>query len=266
MSDVARHYGSAGLFDRIVDALEVAGMSVGEIDADMLAGVDEFHMGGRLATDALLADIGLQPGSSVVDIGCGIGGAARVIARRGCTVVGVDLTPEFVDVAVRVTGALGLDGLARFEIGNALELPVEDDWADLATLLHVGMNIADKGALMKEAARVLRTGGTVAVYDIMRVGEGDIAFPVPWASSADHSFVASPEEYVETLRAAGFVQTAVTDRRTLVQQAIATQQADPPPVHLGHLMGPQFAEMLANLLPLVAGAVLAPTQIIATKA
>jgi SAM-dependent methyltransferase len=266
VSDVARHYGSSDLFDRIVGALEAAGLSVGELDADQLAGVDEFHLGGRSATDALLADVGLRPGSSVVDVGCGIGGAARVTAGRGCTVVGVDLTPEFVDVAVRLAAALGLDEMARFEIGNALELPVDDAWADVATLLHVGMNIADKGALMKEVARVLRTGGTFAVYDIMRVGDGDIAFPVPWASSVDHSFVVSPEEYVEALQEAGFVEPVVTDRRPLVRQVIADQQADPPPVHLGHLMGPQFSEMFANLLPLVADGVLAPMQIVARKA
>lgn len=266
MSEVARHYGSADLFDRIIGALEAVGVSGPDIDGDLLAGVDEFHLGGRLATTALLADVDLRPGSSVVDVGCGIGGVARVIAGRGCTVLGVDLTPEFVDVALRLTAAVGLDDLARFEVANALELPVDDDWADLATLLHVGMNISDKGALMKEVARVLRTGGAIAVYDIMRVGEGDVAFPVPWASSADHSFMASPEEYVEALRAAGFVRIEVTDRGPLVQQAIAAQQADPPPVHLGHLMGPQFAEMFGNLLPLVAGSVLAPTQIIARKA
>lgn len=266
MSNIARHYGSSGLFDRIAGALEAAGLSVGEIDADLLAGVDEFHLGGRAATDALLADVGLQPGSSVVDVGCGIGGAARVIARRGCTVVGVDLTPEFVDVAVKLTAALGLDGQARFEVGNALELPVDDDSADLVTLLHVGMNIADKATLMNEVARILCVGGTAAVYDIMRVGEGHIAFPTPWASSADHSFVASPDEYVEAFLEAGFVEAAITDRRPLVQQAIATQQANPPPVHLGHLMGPQFSEMFANLLPLVAGGVMAPMQIIARKA
>ncbi len=266
MSNIARHYGSSGQFDRIVGAFEAAGLSVEEIDADLLAGVDEFHLGGRSATEALLADVGLRPGSSVVDVGCGIGGAARVIAGRGCTVVGVDLTPEFVDVAVRLTAALGLDELARFEVGNALELPVDDDSADLTTILHVGMNIADKATLMNEIARVLRTGGTAAVYDIMRVGEGDIAFPTPWASLADHSFVASPEEYVEVLHEAGFVEAAVTDRRPLVRQAIAAQRAKPPPVHLGHLMGPQFSEMFANLLPLVAGGVLAPMQIIARKA
>ncbi len=266
MSEIAGHYGSSGLFDRIVGAFEAAGLSIGEIDTDLLAGVDEFHLGGRSATDALLADVGLRPGSSVVDVGCGIGGAARVIAGWGCTVVGVDLTPEFVDVAVRLTAALGLDSRARFEAGNALDLPLDDDSADVATLLHVGMNIADKSTLMNEVARVLRAGGTAAVYDIMRVGEGDIAFPTPWASSADHSFVASPEEYVRALQEAGFVQAAITDRRPLVRQAIAAQQADPPPVHLGHLMGPQFSEMFANLLPLVAAGVLAPMQIIARKA
>src|SRR3546814_9446599 len=73
-----------------------------------LAAVDEFHMGGRQATTELAERMGLAPGMSLLDIGCGLGGAARHFARAcGCTVTGVDLTPEYVAVAEALTRMVG---------------------------------------------------------------------------------------------------------------------------------------------------------------
>lgn len=74
-----------------------------------LAGVDEFHLGGRMATDALLANIELTADSRVLDVGCGIGGAARTIAKvAGCSVTGVDLTPEFSATAGELSALVGM--------------------------------------------------------------------------------------------------------------------------------------------------------------
>lgn len=92
----------------------------------------------------------------------------------------------------------------RFVQGHALELPFTENEFDVATLLHVGMNIADKSALFRSAARVLKPGGMFAVYDVMRTGDGQLAYPLPWATSAEISFPATPEEYATALQAAGF--------------------------------------------------------------
>ena len=51
-------------------------------------------------------------------------------------------------------------------------MPFDDSAFDRAMMLHVGMNIADKAALMREAARVLEPGGLFCVYDMMRVRQG----------------------------------------------------------------------------------------------
>lgn len=260
--DVAEHYGRADVSARILDALAESGLD--PADPDALAGVDEFHLGGRSATEALLADVDPAPGWSVVDVGCGIGGAARVMARRGCAVLGVDLTRSFVEAARALSSAAGLASdvgfEVGFEVGSGLDLPVADGSVDLVTMLHVGMNVDDKSALMAEFHRVLRPGGTVAVYDIMRVGAGDITFPVPWASHASHSFVESPEEYRTVMEGAGFADVRSTSRLRLVVEAVAAQQAAPPPVHLGHLMGPEMPVMFGNLVSLLHGGVLAPIQ------
>jgi SAM-dependent methyltransferase len=116
-----------------------------------------------------------------LDIGSGIGGPARMIALRyGCRVTGVDLTPHFVEAARALSGMCGMADRVRFVVGSAVALPLRAASFDLALLLHVGMNVPDKSALFREARRVLRDGGTFAVYEVMRTGEGKLAFPVPW--------------------------------------------------------------------------------------
>src|SRR5690606_33691687 len=108
--------------------------------------VDEFHIGGAEATAALLDQLDIGPDTRVLDIGSGIGGPARTIAERtGARVTGVDLTPDFVETARSLTETVGLS--ADFVVGSALDLPFADAAFDLATLIHVGMNIPDKPRL-----------------------------------------------------------------------------------------------------------------------
>src|SRR3546814_2226143 len=102
-----------------------------------------------------------------------------------------------------------------FRAGSALDLPFEAASFDAATLLHVGMNIPDKDRLCAEAARVLKPGGVFGVYDVMRVGDGALTFPVAWAATAGTSFVADPATYRRALEAAGFEIAEARDRRDL---------------------------------------------------
>ena len=261
---VVDHYGRSGIFDDIVGQLSAAGRRPAELGRDDLAGVDEFHLGGRRATDELLDRLALEPASQVLDIGCGIGGAARAIAGRvGAAVHGIDLTPEFIETARRLSEATGLSGLTDFSVGTALDLPFDDGRFDVVTMLHVGMNIADKSALASEMARVLRPGGRVAIYDVMRVSDGRLEYPMPWASDEQTSFLSSPPAYVEALTAAGFESTAPENWTTLVRDAMQQAQLSPPPVHLGHLMGAEWSTMFAHLGAAMSAGVVAPIQIMA---
>ena len=94
------HYAQGGLLRSILDALAAGGADPEKLDPDDLATVDEFHIGGRSATVELLDQLHLRPGVQVLDVGCGLGGASRYMAWQfGARVTGVDLTPEFVNVA-----------------------------------------------------------------------------------------------------------------------------------------------------------------------
>src|SRR3546814_19108763 len=90
-----------------------------------------------------------------------------------------------------------------FRAGSALDLPFEAASFDAATLLHVGMNIPDKDRLCAEAARVLKPGGVFGVYDVMRVGDGALSFPVAGSATAGTTIVADPATYRRALEETG---------------------------------------------------------------
>lgn len=264
--EIVTHYSRDGVMDRIRSQLIDAGHDLATLDPDAIAGVDEFHLGGRLATKAMLESLRVDDRAELLDVGCGIGGVARTIARStGCTVFGIDLTPPFVELAAELSALVGLADRTDFRVGSALDLPFDDDRFDAVTLVHVGMNIDDKAALFGELARVVRAGGTVHVYDIMRVGDGAVTFPVPWSSGESTSFVATPAAYVEAMRSTGLEVDEPVDRLDLVRTALAAVTANPPAVTLAHLMGEQWPTMFANLIACLDHGVLAPVEIVGHK-
>src|SRR5687767_279085 len=208
-SGVSKHYSSYDVLARIRAGIVDMGLDPDRISPEVLKPVDEFHIGGAEATQALLEKLHIWPDTQVLDIGSGIGGPARMIAARyRCRVTGVDLTPHFVETARTLSAMCCMEDQVRFEVGSAVALPFPDASFDLALLLHVGMNVPDKPALFHEAHRVLRDGGTFAVYEVMRTGDGDLAFPVPWAETADLSALETPQTYRTAAQAAGFTLRA----------------------------------------------------------
>jgi hypothetical protein len=102
-------------------------------------------------------------------------------------------------------------------------------------MLHVGMNIEDKRKLSSEARRVLKLGGIFGIYDVMRESsEGDLRFPVPWAASAETSFVESAATYRQLLEGADFQVQSECNRREFAieffnqMRARAAQSGGPP--------------------------------------
>lgn len=264
---VARHYHHGRLEEAILHALRTSGTDVEHLRAADLSGADEFHLGWRAATVELATDLVLTADDRVLDVGAGLGGPARFFAEaRGCQVTGIDLSAEYVDVANALTRRCGLDARTSFQQGTALALPFPEASFDVATVIHVGMNIEDKAQLFRELRRVLRPDGRLGVYDIMRSDRGELRYPMPWAETIETSFVVSPAEYRQLLSAAGFVVAAEHDRTeltlTLWQQMRArVAKEGAPPLSLHTLMGPATPERLGNVMSALESGAIAPVAL-----
>lgn len=265
---VAQHYGQAGLEGRILDALAASGKDLDRLAADDLSPVDDFHTGGREATASLAEEAGFAAGQHLLDIGCGIGGPSRFFAGRGCRVTGIDLTADYVRLAEALSRRVGLGTMVSYRQASAVALPFERGTFDGAYMIHVGMNIEDKPALFAGVHRSLKPGGTFAIFDIMRTGDGALSYPVPWAATPATSFLARPADYRRGLEAAGFEIVKERDRREFALRFFAEVMArtaeagGPPPLGTHLLMKDRAAEKIRNAVAGIEDGVIAPTEIV----
>ena len=267
---VAQHYGDEDLLVRILAGLEAAGADLHCLQPDDLAAVEEFHIGGRKATVQAVEKMSLHKDQHVLDIGCGIGGAARYIAAQtGCDVTGIDLTPEYISIARTLTELTGLSDRISFEVSNALAMPFSDASFDAAITLHVAMNIRERSALYREIARVLKPGATFYIFDVMKKSEETLAFPVPWANSDGTSYLTTPEEMCALLDNAGFDVREVGDRTDFAldffREGMAAAANGPPPLGIHLVMGESAAEKLGNVMRNIENGHIAPVQMIAKR-
>ncbi|WP_176473902.1 class I SAM-dependent methyltransferase [Actibacterium ureilyticum] len=266
---VAAHYTTGALYDRILGALGQMGIDPARArPADLKPG-DEFHTGGVAATEALLDQVHITPDMAVLDVGAGIGGTSRYVADRfGARVTGVDLTPEFVDTANALNRLVGLSDRVTHQVGSALQLPLANDAFDVAVMMHVGMNIEDKRALLHEVARVLRPGGTFALFDVMKgAAKTPLTLPLPWAERPETSFLADADEYETAAAQAGFALTGSRDRSAFAEDFFAkvfaaVERDGPPPLGIHLMMGDSAPLKLKNYVANLKAGRVAPTEMI----
>lgn len=246
-----QHYESAdGNAEQVARVMEWLDDSPGPLTPAQLAPLDQFHVGGLATTQALAELAGLEAGMNVLDAGSGLGGPSRYLAQvHGCRVTGVDLMPSFVELSRRLAERTGLGERVEYVAGDLAALPFPDGTFDLVWTQHVVMNLPDRASAYREFRRMLRPGGNLVFFDVYAPDAGlEPHFPVPWAQSAQTSFLMTRAETEEALEGAGFGAGLWQD---VTARAVQAATSAPPPalegLSLTDLMGPRFAEMLSNL-------------------
>ena len=252
-SRIAAHYGRSGLLDTIIDGLERSGVDPDAPSPEDLAPVDEFHTAGRITTLEALAMTPIDAGMHVLDADCGIGGTARCLAKeKECRVTGIDLTPDYVEVARALTERTGLEDVCDFHHGSVLDMPFGDRSFDAAVSFHVAMNIEDRTRFYGELARVLRRDAPLCLFDVMKGPASGMLYPVPWAETEANSFLKTPEETSDLIRRSGFDIVASKSLRAFAIDffrevfAKAADNDGPPPLGLHLLTGVNTPDKFAN--------------------
>jgi MPBQ/MSBQ methyltransferase len=157
----------------------------------------------------------LPAGTTLIDVGCGIGGSSRILAQDyGFAVTGVTISPQQVQRAQELTPP---NVTAEFKVDDALALSFPDASFDIVWSVEAGPHMPDKAQFARELLRVLKPGGILVVADWNQRDDRRIPLnfwekPVmqqlldQWA----HPKFSSIEEFSELLEATGMVQGHVT--------------------------------------------------------
>ena len=270
--EVSAHYSRGDLLARLRAALAEDGADPDRPTPDALAPYDHFHGRGLEATLETAALMPARADDRILDIGSGIGGPARYVANRfRCHVTGIDLTPEFCEVARHLTALLKLEDRVTFAVGDALAMPFAAASFDGAYTMNTSMNIADKAAMYREIDRVLKPGGWLVLSEVAKGEGGDIDYPTAWADSPRTSFLCTPEETRAGLVATGF--EVVRFRSTLEQtrafgdrsRAMVKRGEKPPHRAVMLIHGDKAKASMANTIRGFADGRMVPIEVLCRK-
>lgn len=231
MKHIHSYYSPNDLYNKIIAGLNEIGKDLSSVTPEDLQPVDEFHIRGDVATKELISLSNFTPDMHIIDVGCGVGGSTRRLSHEtDCSVTGIDLSDEYIDVAKRLTQLLDMQERVKFHAASALELPFDDNSFDGAWSIQMNMNVEDKLGWLKEVYRVLKPGGRVVLYEVCGNRNTPVYFPVPWAQDSSMSFLVPPDEFRDVINSAGFTIETWNDKTDLAQKAFSqmTEPRDEP--------------------------------------
>mgnify|MGYP000745992621 CR=1 FL=1 len=176
----------------------------------------------------------LQPGEVVVDLGCGAGIDVILAAHKigpGGKVVGVDIAPQMIERAKQAVDEAGLTDTVDLRIDDIERLELPDGFADVVMSNCVINLCPDKEAVYREAFRILKPGGRLAISDIVYTERVDPQvherFQSTWAGCVGGAI--DDDSYFEIVRKAGFRKVEVVARHQLPPKELEAMACCPGP-------------------------------------
>jgi len=128
----------------------------------------------QAVAESVVKSSGVSPTSVVVDVGCGTGFLTREVALQTqgkARILGVDLSDSMLQTAKDNLAKLGLSESSEFRLGDAEDLPVEDDFADAVVGNMILHHCPNPRRAISEMARILKPGGRIALADLEKHNE-----------------------------------------------------------------------------------------------
>ncbi|CAH1265916.1 Hypp3259 [Branchiostoma lanceolatum] len=141
----------------------------GKIDIDDLLELDQWHYNGTEPVEMAIDKLCIREGDKVLDVGSGIGGPSRFLARATkCHVTACELLPENHDVGVDLTNRSGMDNGVTHMCGDILTADLGEESFNSIISIQVFLHVNDKAALFKRCFDLLKPGGAMYIEDFYR--------------------------------------------------------------------------------------------------
>lgn len=183
--------------------------------------------GGPEEVREIVRDLDLE-GRALLDIGCGTGGPAAVLAKeKGALVTCLDVEPQLLERARRTAEAAGVAARMDFRLVEPGPLPFQPQTFDVVFSKDALIHIPDKRALYREILRVLKPGGLFAASDWL-AGAGAMSDPAfrRYVDLGHLKFtMATAEETAAIMRECGFDEVSTRDRNEWFREVSAREAA-----------------------------------------
>ncbi len=184
--------------------------------------------GGSAEVAQMLSDVSVD-GARVLDVGCGLGAAAVLLAAEygAAEVVGIDVEAHLIEESQQRAERAGLADRLSFQLVEPGPIPLDDDRFDVVFTKDAIVHIPDKPAFYAEVTRVLRPGGTFVGSDWLRGGP-ETATPraKAWLEFVHLNFqMQTLDELAASLAASGFEEIRLDDRNQWYRGEIESELA-----------------------------------------